>query len=109
MQLTSVEMGLLCEFVVRVAVGVDGLVELLKRHEGVDQLIVGVKQRAQPLLVVDVMNLCSQVSLYLFQLSVEWHGSEKNLQSATLSCEESCTTRTSPRPGYCRKCAPFRG
>jgi hypothetical protein len=52
-------MGLLCEFIVRVAVGVHGLVELLKGHEGVNQLIVGVEQRPQPLLVIDVMNLCS--------------------------------------------------
>ncbi|KAH6605680.1 hypothetical protein Trco_004833 [Trichoderma cornu-damae] len=47
-------MSLLCKLVVRVAVCVNGLVQLLKSHEGVDQFIVGVEERAEPLLVVDV-------------------------------------------------------
>lgn len=50
-------MGLLGEVVVRVAVGVEGLVQLLKRHEGVDELVVGVEQAAEPLLTFNVVNL----------------------------------------------------
>lgn len=50
-------MRLLGDLVVRVAVGVDGLVELLVRHERVDELVVGVQQAAEPLLVFDVVNL----------------------------------------------------
>lgn len=50
-------MSLFCEFVIRVTVSVHRLVQLLKRHEGVNQFIVGVEERAEPLFVVDMMNL----------------------------------------------------
>lgn len=49
-RLTSVEVRLLGQLVVRVAVGVDGAVELLKGHKRLDQLVVGVEEAAQPLL-----------------------------------------------------------
>lgn len=50
-------MSLFGEFVVRVTVSVDRLVQLLKGHESVDQFVVGVEERTEPLFVVDMMNL----------------------------------------------------
>lgn len=47
---TAVEMGLLGELVVRVAVGVDRAVQLLEGHQGCDEFVVGVQQAAEPLL-----------------------------------------------------------
>lgn len=38
---TSIDVSLLGQIVVRVTVGVDGSVELLKSHEGRDELVVG--------------------------------------------------------------------
>lgn len=43
-QHTSVKVGLLGEFVIRVTVGVDRSIELLKSHERMHKLIVGVEQ-----------------------------------------------------------------
>lgn len=54
-------MRLLGEIIVRVAVGVDGAVELLEGHEGGDQLIVGVQQAAQPLLRLDVVDVAEDL------------------------------------------------
>lgn len=54
---TSVQVRLFGNLVVRVAVGVNGLIELLVRHERVDKLIVGMQQATQPLLMLDVVNL----------------------------------------------------
>lgn len=50
-------MGLLSELVVRVTVCIDRAVELLKRHEGVHKLVVGVQQSTQPLLFFNMMDL----------------------------------------------------
>lgn len=60
--LTSVEVGLFSQFVVRVAVRVDRAVQLLKRHKSQYKLIVSVKQTSQPLLILDVMDLSKLVS-----------------------------------------------
>lgn len=57
---TSVNMSLLGEFIVRIAVGVNGLVQLLKGHEGMHKLVVGVKQAAEPLLALHEMYLEAQ-------------------------------------------------
>ncbi len=74
---TSVEVRLLGNLIVRVAVGVNGLVELLIRHERVDELVVGVEQAVEPLFVLNVVNLtshipqvCSQYTSILFTCPV---------------------------------------
>lgn len=61
-QRTSVDVSLLGEFVVRVAVGVDGLVQLLKRHESMHELVVGMEKAAEPLLALHKVNLGYDVS-----------------------------------------------
>jgi hypothetical protein len=43
--------------VVRVAVGIDGAVELLEGHQRGDQFVVGVEEGAEPLLGIDVVDL----------------------------------------------------
>lgn len=50
-------MSLFGKFIVRVTVSIDGSIELLERHQGVDQLIVGMKQSSKPLFMLDVVNL----------------------------------------------------
>lgn len=46
--------------VVRIAVGVNGAIHLFERHEGMDKLIVCVKKSAEPLLVLNMMNLAKK-------------------------------------------------
>ena len=43
---TAVEMGLFCDIIIRVTVGVDRAIKLLKRHQGCNQLIIGMKEAA---------------------------------------------------------------
>jgi hypothetical protein len=50
-------MGLLGKLVVRVTVRINRAVELLKRHEGVHEFVVGMQQSTQPLLFFDMMDL----------------------------------------------------
>jgi hypothetical protein len=54
---TAVEVGLVSHLVVRVAVGIDGAVELLEGHQRGDQFVVGVEEGAEPLLGIDVVDL----------------------------------------------------
>lgn len=56
-RLTSVKVSLFGKFIVRVTVSIDGSIELFERHQGVNQLIVGMKQSSQPLFMLDVVNL----------------------------------------------------
>jgi len=56
-RLTSIPVGLFGKLVFRVAVGVNGAVQLLKCHESQHELVVGVEETTQPLLVLDIMNL----------------------------------------------------
>lgn len=42
--LTSVEMGLFSQLIVRVTIGIDGPIQLLEAHEGMDEFIVCMEQ-----------------------------------------------------------------
>lgn len=55
--LTSVKVSLFGKFIVRVTVSIDRSIKLFERHQGVNQLIVGMKQSSQPLFMLDVVNL----------------------------------------------------
>ena len=50
-------MGLLGKLIIRVTVRIDRAVELLKRHEGVHEFVVGMQQSTQPLLFFNMMDL----------------------------------------------------
>lgn len=50
-------MCLFCEFVIGVTVGIDRAVQLLKRHERGDELVVGLDEGSKPLFGFDVLNL----------------------------------------------------
>jgi len=54
---TFVSMSLLCDFIIRVTVCVDGTVELLEGHQCGDELVVGVEEGTEPLFCFDVLNL----------------------------------------------------
>lgn len=47
---TAIQVRLLSQLVVRVAVGVNRAIQLLECHERRDELVVGVEQAAEPLL-----------------------------------------------------------
>lgn len=59
---TSVDVSLLGKLVIRITVGVNGPVELLERHEGGDELIVGSQKAAEPLLRFNMVDLRQFVS-----------------------------------------------
>lgn len=56
-KLTVVDVRLLSDVIIGVAVSVNRAIKLLVGHEGVDELVVGVEQAAQPLLVLDIVDL----------------------------------------------------
>lgn len=56
-RLTSVHVSLLGKFIVGVTVGVDRAVELLKRHERRDKLVVGAKETAEPFFGFNMVDL----------------------------------------------------
>ena len=58
-QLTPVKVGLLRELVLRVAVSVDGVIQLLVGKERQDEIVVRLEQAPEPLLVLHMMNLPS--------------------------------------------------
>src|SRR6266566_2470641 len=55
--LTAIHVSLFRQVVLRVAVGVDGAIKLLKGHQGRDQLIVGMQKAPKPLLGLDMVDL----------------------------------------------------
>lgn len=55
--LTSVRVGLFGEFVIRVTVGIDRAIQLLKRHERGNELVVGLDEGSEPFFGFDVLNL----------------------------------------------------
>ena len=64
--LTLVKMGLFCHFIVRIAICIDGSVELFECHQSRHELIIGIQECSQPLLGLNMLNLfISQRSLEL--------------------------------------------
>ena len=55
--LTPVQVGLLRELVIRVAIGVDGVIQLLIRKERQDEIVVRLEQASKPLLMRHMMDL----------------------------------------------------
>lgn len=56
-------MGLLGEFVIRVAVGINRLIQLFKGHEGMHKLVIGMEEATEPLLILNEMNLQAKNAL----------------------------------------------
>lgn len=54
---TPIQVRLLSQLVVRVAVRINRLIHLLVGHQSMDKLVVCMQQAAQPLFVLDVVNL----------------------------------------------------
>lgn len=50
-------MGLFGKLIVRVTVGIDRAVKLLKRHESVHKFVVGMQEATQPLLFFNIIDL----------------------------------------------------
>ena len=61
--LTSVTVCHLGNFVIRVAVSVNRAIQLLKRHQGRHELVICVKETAEPLFMFDVMDLFPETSV----------------------------------------------
>ena len=101
---TSIEMRLLGQLVVRIAVGIEGVVQLLKRHERVDELVVGMKQAPKPLLAFDIVNLNRPSISHKSRPPRVW-----NIRSAGSADEAACTPQSGVPPPCYRRCAHARG
>ena len=51
---------MLRKVIVGITVGVDRAIQLLKCHEGCDELVVGVQETAKPLLRFNKVDLCAR-------------------------------------------------
>lgn len=100
---TSVKVGLLGEFVIGITIGVDRSVELLKGHECMHKLIVGMEQASKPLLVLDMMDLLS------VRYIVRRNSTRGDARIVTLFAGEVYKLRIAPSQPGCRKFVPSRG
>jgi hypothetical protein len=61
--LTAVQVSLFGNLVVRIAIGVNGAIHLFERHKSMDELIVCVEKSAEPLFVLNMVNLSRKCQL----------------------------------------------
>lgn len=54
---TSIHVSLFGQLIIRVTVRVNRAIQLLKCHEGHDELVIGMQQAAKPLFRFDVVDL----------------------------------------------------